>query len=220
MKKIIRNILIFLSYFLYDAVFIIIADSFGFDYFKLSNEKKILFSTITSFLFIIFLIFAYKDEIKKDINDFKENGKKYISKYFIYYVIGAILMGVTNLIIQSITKINLSGNEEQIRDLIKDYPLYMTIISVITAPFIEEIIFRKSLKNIFKLKYLFIVISGFIFGLLHISDFSNTGQILLGIPYIIMGIDFAYIYYKTDNVFTTMTFHIAHNLILLIIQLI
>ena len=104
MKKIIRNILIFLSYFLYDAVFIIIADSFGFDYFKLSNEKKILFSTITSFLFIIFLIFVYKDEIKKDINDFKENGKKYISKYFTYYVIGVILMGVTNLIIQSITK--------------------------------------------------------------------------------------------------------------------
>ena len=96
----------------------------------------------------------------------------------------------------------------------------MSIISVITAPIIEEFIFRKSFKNIFKLKYLFIIISGFIFGILHVADFSNISQILLGIPYILMGIDFAYIYYKTDNLFVTLTFHSAHNLVLLIIQLI
>lgn len=220
MKKILKNILVFLSYFLYDAIFIIIADMFGFDYFKASSNKQVLFSTITSFLFIFFLIYVYKDEIKNDIRDFKENGKKHLTKYFIYYVIGVVLMGLSNIIIQKITNINLSGNEEKVRSLIKDFPIYMAIISVITAPITEEIIFRKTFKNIFKLKYLFIIMSGLVFGILHISDFSNIGQILLGIPYIIMGIDFAYIYYKTDNIFVTMTFHTIHNLILLIIQLI
>lgn len=220
MKKIIKNILILLSYFLYDAIFIVIAEMFGFNYFKTSRGNQLLFSLITSLIFILFLFCVYRHEIKNEFKDFKENGKKHLKKYVIYYIIGVIAMGLSNLIIQSITKTNLSANEENVRNLIQDYPIYMSIISVITAPIIEEFIFRKSFKNIFKLKYLFIIISGFIFGILHVADFSNISQILLGIPYILMGIDFAYIYYKTDNLFVTLTFHSAHNLVLLIIQLI
>ena len=71
-----------------------------------------------------------------------------------------------------------------------------------------------------KNKYVFIILSGLIFGILHISDYTNATEILFGIPYVIMGIDFAYIYYKTDNIFTTMSYHMMHNLILLVIQFI
>jgi membrane protease YdiL (CAAX protease family) len=96
----------------------------------------------------------------------------------------------------------------------------MIFSSVIYAPFVEEIIFRKSIKNVIKNPYIFIIISGFLFGILHINDYKNFSEILMGIPYIIMGLDFAYIYHKTNNIFTTMTFHFCHNLILLLIQLI
>ena len=49
---------------------------------------------------------------------------------------------------------------------------------------------------------------------------EGINEILMGIPYIIMGLDFAYIYAKTKNIFTTMTLHSIHNLTLLIIQFI
>ena len=64
--------------------------------------------------------------------------------------------------------------------------------------------------------------SGLIFGLIHVVGTGNEGinEILMGIPYIIMGLDFAYIYAKTKNIFTTMTLHSIHNLTLLIIQFI
>ena len=129
-------------------------------------------------------------------------------------------MAFSNIILQYITKLELSGNEENIRLLIKKYPLYIAFSSIIYAPFVEEIVFRKIIKNIIDKKYIFIVLSGLVFGALHISDYSNINQILMGIPYIIMGIDFAYIYYKTNNIFTTMTFHLCHNLILFLLQLI
>ena len=129
-------------------------------------------------------------------------------------------MGISNIILTKITNYNLAGNEMQVREYINKYPLYMIYSSIIFAPLIEELIFRKTIKKIFKYKYLFIIISGLIFGILHISNFKDINEILFSIPYIIMGIDFAYIYYKTDNIFTTISFHLLHNLVLLIIQLI
>ena len=219
MKKILKNILIFISYLLYEYIFIIILNYFGINYSSLSIKNKFIIILTTNILFCIFLFFAYKKEIKEDFDNYKKNYKEYLSKYFIYYIIGVLLMGISNIIIQKTTNIEISGNEDLIRKYIKIAPSYMLFSSIIYAPFVEEIIFRKSIRNIMDKKWIFIILSGVIFGVLHISDYTNINEIIMGIPYIIMGIDFAYIYYKTNNIFTTMTFHLCHNLILFIFQL-
>ena len=123
-------------------------------------------------------------------------------------------MAGSNLILQKITGLELSGNESTLRELIKSIPMYMGFSTVLYAPFVEEIIFRKSIRNVTKNKKIFVLLSGFIFGILHITSFSNIKEIIMGIPYIIMGIDFAVIYVKSNNIFTTMIFHLFHNLIL------
>lgn len=220
MKKVLKNILIFLSYFIYGLFFKDILSLFNIDYYNLKINQKIIWTTIMSLVYILILIFLYRKELKEEIKDFKENYKKYLSKTILIYLAGVLLMFISNLIISKITNQSLSGNESTTRELIDKYPLYMIYSSIIYAPITEELIFRKSLKNIFKFKYLFIIISGLIFGLLHLSDYKSTTELLFTIPYIIMGIDFAYIYYKTNNIFTTMTLHMGHNLILLIIQFI
>ena len=43
-------------------------------------------------------------------------------------------------------------------------------------------------------------------------------DLLYIIPYGALGATFAYAYYKTDTVFTTVTFHIIHNTILFLIS--
>lgn len=220
MKKIIKNILIFISYFIFSYFVIALLQEFNFDITKFSFNKRIIILGIIDFIYIILMFFIYRKEIIIDIKDFKKNYKEYLSKYVLVYMVGVILMGIINILLTQITKIELSGNEEGIRILIKEVPIYMFFSTVIYAPIIEELIFRKSIRNIFKNKYIFIIISGVIFGVLHISDFSNINEILFGIPYIIMGIDFAYIYYKTNNIFTTMSFHMIHNLLLITIQFI
>ena len=77
-------------------------------------------------------------------------------------------------------------------------------------------IFRKSIKNIVKNKYAFVIISGLLFGLLHISDYTDIKEYIMSVSYIVMGLDFAYIYHKTNNIFTTMSIHSFHNLLLFI----
>lgn len=214
MKKYFINILTFLLYFIYFELIVMLINYLGFNYNNFSYNKKVLLLFISNFLFMIYLLIIYRRELKEDLKDYKKNFKGYINKYFIYYVIGVALMAGSNLILQKITGLELSGNESTLRELIKRIPIYMGFSTVLYAPFVEEIIFRKSIRNVTKNKKVFVLLSGFIFGILHITSFSNVKEIIMGIPYIIMGIDFAVIYVKSNNIFTTMIFHLFHNLIL------
>lgn len=219
-EKILKNISVFISYFLYTNVFLALLLLINIDIYKTDITKRILILLGIDIVYMIILFFVYRKEIIKDLKDFKVNYKNYIPKYLPIYLLGVIAMGVINIVLTKLTGANTSGNEEVIREYIDKYPLYMAFSTVIYAPFVEELIFRKSIRNMVKNKYVFIILSGLIFGILHISDYTNATEILFGIPYVIMGIDFAYIYYKTDNIFTTMSYHMMHNLILLVIQFI
>lgn len=215
-KKLIINSLIFLSYFIYQYIALIIIFIIGI---KLNtNMDKITYLLIINIIYLLFVVFIYRKELIGDLKEFKI---KNIFRYVPIYLFGILLMGLTNTIIYKITNTTISGNEALVRNYIKLFPIYMCFSTVIYAPVMEEIIFRKTFKNVIKNSTLFIFISGIVFGLVHIS-FSNNiiNDLLLTIPYIIMGIDFAYIYHKSNNIFTTITLHSLHNLILLIIQFI
>lgn len=222
MKKIIKNLLILLSYFWYEAIVLIIINALGIDVSKLNFIQKNIYLFVIDIIYLVSLVFIYRKELKEDFKDFKENGSGYIFKYAPLYLLGVILMGITNALLVKVTGMEMSTNEQNVRTLIKYYPLYMSFSSVMYAPIVEELIFRKSIKNLFNDNVLFVLMSGLIFGLIHVVGTGNEGinEILMGIPYIIMGLDFAYIYAKTKNIFTTMTLHSIHNLTLLIIQFI
>ena len=173
---------------------------------------------ISYLLYLIFVIFVYKKELKDDIKDF--NIRKLI-KYIPVYLIGIALMYISNYVITNITHLNISSNESLVRKNIKLYPLYMSFLTLIYAPIVEEITFRKTFKNIIKDNLLFVILSGFVFGLIHLNATNiSYNDLLMIIPYIIMGIDLSYIYYKSNNIFTTITIHMIHNLVLLIIYFI
>jgi membrane protease YdiL (CAAX protease family) len=90
------------------------------------------------------------------------------------------------------------------------------------APFTEEIVFRKTLKDaIGKYKWLFMVLSFLLFGGAHvIGNATSWVDYLYIIPYGSLGAAFALSYYKTDTIFTPMSMHIVHNLILTIISIV
>ena len=211
----------FFAYFIYEIMIIvgtILLKNIGFNF--SNNNIKSIYLTITSLIYIIFVIFMYKKELKEDINKFKKNGKNLFFKYLPIYVLGIVLMGILNVIISSITNTPISNNEQTVRETIKLMPLYMLFSVSIYAPIVEEITFRKTFKNIFNNKDMFIIISGIVFGLIHISGDMTINNFLMSIPYMVMGWTFGYIYYKSDNIFTTMTLHSLHNTILFILQII
>lgn len=219
MKKVLKYILIFISYFLYNYFIRDVLYLFNIDYYNLPITPRIIISIVIELVYLLILIFIYRKELIEELKDFKKNGLKYIVKNFVFYLISILLMIIINTLLANISDQGLSGNEIQVREYIQKFPLYMVFSAVLYAPFVEELIFRKTVGKVFKNKYVYVILSGIIFGLLHISNILDPIEYLFSIPYMIIGSAFAYMYYKTGNIFTTITYHLGHNLILLIIQL-
>ena len=127
-------------------------------------------------------------------------------------------MIISNIIIMSIYS-SQALNEEAVQDVLKEAPIYASFAACLFAPFMEEIIFRKHLSKIFTNKVLFILVSGFLFGLVHNISGLGTMQMLYIIPYGVFGLVFAYMYSEKQNIFIPMTFHFIHNTLLVILSL-
>ena len=221
-KKIIIFISLLLLLLLWGGIPQIILIIFKLDYDKIPDSMKVLLSFINDLLLLIIFISIYKKTIKKDFHDyFNKNYKNNIKESFSTWLIGFGIMIASNLLIAILTKGQLSQNEETVRGLIDKYPLYMTFQVMLYAPITEELIFRKSIKDFITNKKLYIIISGLIFGGLHVitSITSNPLSYLYLIPYCSLGFVFAYLYQKTDNIFSTTVAHSFHNSLALLIYL-
>ena len=112
---------------------------------------------------------------------------------------------------------NLANSENQsiIILLTKEAPLLMLISSAFLAPIVEEIIFRLSLRKVIDNKYLYIVISGTIFGLMHIfpTELSMAYSLIQSISYVTMGLFLSHTYVSTNNIWIVIGVHALNNLI-------
>lgn len=214
-KEIIKFILIFLLYLFYSDIIVTIITKVGIDLKVLPTTSKIILMMLINLSLMIMLFIFYSKSIKENLKDLKLNFKSYIKDNFKYYVIGLLIMIISNIIISFFIEGN-STNETLIREYINIMPIYMIFSSCIYAPFTEEMVFRKSLRNCFNNKVLYILLSGLIFGSMHLLSASNLIELVFLIPYSSLGCVFAYMYYKTNNIFVPMTFHMVHNTIIVI----
>lgn len=128
------------------------------------------------------------------------------------WIIGMIIMGISNILISKFSPITIAGNEESVKNALSILPIYMIFSTVIYAPIVEEIVFRQTLRDIFKNNILFMITAGLIFGGIHVMDFyTSYYDLLFIIPYGALGVCFAYIYSKTDNLTISMILHAVHN---------
>lgn len=210
-------VLYFLLPYLEGVPFVIM----GVDTTTLPIWVKIFYLTMYSVLTASLIMIIYNKKISKDFKDMKKNSIKYFNKYIKYWLIGLFIMMVSNLFINLIVTNDIPSNEQAIRETFNISPLYIFFSAVIYAPIVEELIFRQSIKNIFHNKWLFIIISGLLFGSMHVfGDFKNITDLLYIIPYSTPGIIFAYMLEDSDNICVPMSFHFIHNGILISLQFI
>ena len=180
---------------------------------------KIILTCFSNTILLIILLLIYKKELIKEFKIFKKNLTANLDIGIKYWLLGLLIMMASNLFLNIIFKAGGAGNEKQVQEMIKNFSWTMIIIAGIIGPIIEEIIFRKCFRNTFKNKYLFIVLSGFIFGLLHVTNYlDNPIQLLYIIPYGSLGTCLAISYEKTNTIFTPISMHIIHNTILIMLS--
>ena len=201
---------------------------FNIQYDTFSMTMKILYMFFCDLGYMLILFVLYKDKL---INDFKKYIKKIGENFelsFKYYFLGVIIMMASNLIITLFFSNATAGNEEAVRNLIDQAPLYMLFSVSLYAPFVEELIFRHSIKDCVMCygnnkvtKGIYIFISGFIFAALHIlGQTTSYLDYLYLIPYLSLGIAFSALYSKTDNIFSSISMHMLHNTVTVILYFI
>lgn len=187
----------------------------------ISDKECAIYLTIADIILLFIYIYIFKDTLKKDIKDFINNFSKYFETSFKYWAIGIGIMFISNIIITFVLNKNMTTNEELVRSYISAAPILMLISAGICAPITEELTFRKGIRNAINNKWLYVLISGIIFGGLHIiTSLNNISDLVYLIPYCAPGIAFALLYYKTNNIFCSITMHSIHNVLSIILYLI
>ena len=219
-KKTLQFIFIFLIFLFHSIIYTIPLKLLNIDYDTLSYQMQILLSLISSTIVAIFILFIYRKYLKEKIKDYKKNFKEYFDIGFKYWILGLIGMCITNFLIARFSPIDEANNEVLVQAMLKKAPFLVFINAGLVAPFLEEMVFRKALGDIFKSKRIMVLMCGLIFGLIHVVFSAQTPwDYLYVIPYGLLGGAFAYMLALKDNIFISITFHMLHNIILLIFSI-
>ena len=191
---------------------------------NLDDEMKlILLQFVSSIIIFILLFLIYKKDIIKDSKFLKKDKNKIILiiKLFLIFMVVKYIVSFLTAIIMVLLKLDMNSitsvNQELIETYIKRAPILMAVSTSILAPIYEELLFRLGFKKVFGNNMLFVIISGTLFGLLHVFPLDNGVSLTLGvvqsISYISMGIFLSYIYKKYNNIYYSIGVHFLNNFI-------
>ena len=118
--------------------------------------------------------------------------------------------------------IGVPENEEAVQEIFNTAFIYYLTVALVVAPITEELLTRVILKDAFKHEKIYFLLSGFIFGFLHVLSpliEGNILQLFFIIPYGSLGYYLAKIYKNTNNVWSNIFFHFLHNFIATMLSL-
>ena len=220
-KKIGLFIVLYLLFMFSSLFYLIPLELLNIDYDTLSITNQTLLSLFSSLVMIIILIIIYRKSLKKDFKDFKTNYKEYLDLGLKCWIMGLVIMCACNLLIGLLTPVKEANNEVLVQEMLKTTPLLSFISATFFAPFVEEMLFRKSLGDIYENNYIKIFMCALVFGSLHvIFSMTSAWDLLYIFPYGALGGAFAYILTKKNNILIPITFHMLHNGIITIISII
>ena len=177
------------------------------------------FSGLVPFILIylsilVIMISVFFKQLVHDFKIFKEYFKEYMSLVLKTWGKSFLTLLILGIIIQLVTNTSQSNNQAELQKMFGSYPILIAALSMLYAPFAEELMFRGVLKKFLKSKYLFILVSAILFGLIHVIDDSKTlAEFSYVIVYSSLGAYLASLYYKTNNLFTNIAFHFIQNTI-------
>jgi uncharacterized protein len=217
-KQIGKGLLVLIIYFILSELIVLPLILLRIDYQNLHEYIKTIYIIAYQLLILGLIIAVYRKELVVSLEDLKKNHKQYFDQYLKYWFLAFGLMAVANIIISFFVE-GKPSNQEAIVKIFESSPMYVFFTAVIIAPLLEELVFRFSLRNIFGKNWVFIIISGLLFGFIHIMGATNfMEELVFLIPYSIPGFVFAYVLVKSDNIFVPIGLHFIHNGFLVAMQ--
>ena len=178
------------------------------------------FAYLVTFIALIICLFKL---LKEDFINIKDNKKRFIICAIIFPIAFTLIALLIDFLFSKIS--SDSDNQQRILSILNSDALAVTIIStVILAPVVEELIFRKVIHKLLERFHIviFYIVSTASFALIHFISNTTTGieVVIQIIPYLLSGLMLALIYrYSNYNIYVTILCHMLNNLIAIIMAL-
>ena len=193
---------------------------FNMDLNNITGAQNVMLSSFSNCVLLIILFLIFRKDLIEEWKRFRKNFLENIDIGIKYWLVGLGIMMISNIIITFVVNLGQAANEQAVQSMISSLPWLMLINAGLIAPCTEEIIFRKGFKKAFPNKWLFIILSAIVFGALHVvTSMTSPIELLYIIPYGALGAAFAYMYQKTDTIFTSITMHMFHNTALILLSI-
>ncbi len=219
-KGLILGIIVFLLFYFSSYFQLIPIILLNWDIRSITESQNVMLSTFSNIVLLLILFLIFRKDIIKEWKKFKSNFLENIDTGIKYWLVGLAIMMGSNIIINILMNLGQAANEQAVQQMISALPWLMFINAGIIVPCTEELIFRKSFRKAFPNKWLFVFISALVFGSLHVvTSMTSPIELLYIIPYGALGGAFAYMYQKTDTIFTSITMHMFHNSALILLSI-
>lgn len=219
-KGLILGIIVFLLFYFSSYFQLIPIILLNWDIRSITESQNVMLSTFSNIVLLLILFLIFRKDIIKEWKKFKSNFLENIDTGIKYWLVGLAIMMGSNIIINILMNLGQAANEQAVQQMISALPWLMFINAGIIAPCTEELIFRKSFRKAFPNKWLFVLISALVFGSLHVvTSMTSPIELLYIIPYGALGGAFAYMYQKTDTIFTSIAMHMFHNSALILLSI-
>ncbi|EEI19699.1 CAAX amino terminal protease family protein [Lentilactobacillus buchneri ATCC 11577] len=180
-----------------------------------SQIGKLFWGTFAEVAETIIVVCLLRSDLKKDWRQFTTNKLRILE----IILIGIIALVAWNLIRNNIFPMTQNANDHAISDLYSQYPVIALILGSIVAPVVEELVFRKSMLQLFiplfHSKIIAVIFSSLLFGLAHWNftqaSLFNQAEILGVVLRTGIGIIFACVYLKSKSIYSTMIMHALWN---------
>lgn len=219
-KGLLIEIGIFILFYFSSYIQLIPILLFNMDIASITGAQNVMLSAFSNVVLLLILLLIFRKDIKKEWKIFKDNFLENIDIGIKYWLIGLGIMMISNIFINVFLQLGQAANEQAVQSMITSLPWLMLINAGFIAPCTEEIVFRKGFKKAFPNKYAFIILSALVFGSLHvITSMTSPIELLYIIPYGALGAAFAYMYQKTNTIFTSISMHMFHNTALILLSI-
>lgn len=218
-SKLIKTLSIFVGYVFFTSVLGLILNLIG-----INNNITTMF--ISDLIFTLIVLKVYKQDLQKEFAEYKVQKSKI--KNILIWVL--ILFGV-NIIFSLILKIvmpqldSLDNNSESIIQLFELSTIYTFFKTLLYAPVIEELIFKKSIRDVINNNMAFVLISSSIYTIMNFIYTSSIPEYMWFdiIQYFTFSTILSVAYIKNKNIIPVMIIKFIYNLIptiLLIIKVV
>lgn len=193
----------------------------GWILFFASTELSII-NFVMHILFLGVIIYFNKDYL---IDKYKEINKKNIKTFILYFGLLTVVYLASNVIVNVLREvITFNSSNSTIYDLFSKVPfgtMFAMFLTIFFYPIVEEIMFRKSLRDVIKSPVLFVIISSLLAWYFQVTLINpQVSEFVMAVPSLIGSVFCGFVFVKKDNIYYSIIPRMLYNVLICLIQII